>query len=398
MERNYSILSFICVIVSFSVGLAACKHTAGFGPRSGPDGGVAGDMGEPADATAVDAAGSAMAFVEAPHPAAPQVQNQGGPVLTTPELVTVTWTGDPIAADLEAFDAWVISSPHYLPKFMPQYGFVSGSHLNSWRAPAPTVTTLDDATIQQFLLDAIAAGSLPAPSANTLYSLYPPDGVIVTQGGYIGCQDMQAYHSSVVAPSGAEVVYAVSPRCHAEAQQGHISDLNFTTLGSSHEIAEAISDPLYSQPAWLNKTAAVGPIGEIGDLCVGHPLQIDGHTVTGIFSNTAAAAGERSCVPASSGPNFGGYFAVDSLSVTAGTPATLNYRVFATAPIQLTFFSFAGDSSFTVTPQSQLTTNGDSVPVVVSVPAGTAPGMKIIEVGLSAPGYQTSTILSVDVR
>src|ERR1700722_12898613 len=38
-------------------------------------------------------------------PPFPQVPNRGGPVLTAPEIVTVTFPGDPLASQLESFGA-----------------------------------------------------------------------------------------------------------------------------------------------------------------------------------------------------------------------------------------------------------------------------------------------------
>jgi hypothetical protein len=51
-----------------------------------------------------------VSFAAAPHPPQQLIPNQGGPILQAPSVITVTWSGDPLATQLQAFDAWLIGS------------------------------------------------------------------------------------------------------------------------------------------------------------------------------------------------------------------------------------------------------------------------------------------------
>src|SRR3954467_8886544 len=115
----------------------------------------------------------AAPFMPAPHGPHLQVPNQGGPIVAHPELVTVTWTGDPLATTVAEFDAWMATSA-YFKDAMSEYGIVPGSdggaHVLS-PAPAAQIT---DADLRKILGDAIAAGTLPPRTADRIYVAYLP--------------------------------------------------------------------------------------------------------------------------------------------------------------------------------------------------------------------------------
>jgi hypothetical protein len=52
-------------------------------------------------------------FVPTPHAAPPQVSYNGGPLLKAVEIVTITWSGDPLESSLQAFDAWLPQSDYF---------------------------------------------------------------------------------------------------------------------------------------------------------------------------------------------------------------------------------------------------------------------------------------------
>src|SRR5258708_26735937 len=62
-------------------------------------------------------------FLEAMHPAVPQVVASGGPVLTAPVVVPIFFAGDDVAqAQLEQFLAQLAADPVYWPATTAEYG------------------------------------------------------------------------------------------------------------------------------------------------------------------------------------------------------------------------------------------------------------------------------------
>ncbi len=323
----------------------------------------------------------ASAFVPLAHPKLPLLVNQGGPILPHVAIVTVTWPADPIAHDLATFDAWMPTSDFYTSS-VAEYGPLAGSYDGAWSPTSAAPATLDDAAIQKMLLDAWAAttNKLPAPSADRLYTIYPPAGTTVTSFGTEGCTGFQAYHSSVKAPTGETLVYAVMPRC-AETQG--MTPLDFVTWGSSHEIGEAATDPIASNPAWVTPAdpSFLQPEqGENGDLCTGFPMRVEGHMVTALYSTKAAAADERPCVPAAKGPMFGMFAKGDAkanrVKIAAGKTVSVPLAVYSTAPTPpLKLVAYPFDTHVTAKLSQSTGVNGDTPTVSITVAAGTPSGL-----------------------
>src|SRR5260370_3973303 len=72
--------------------------------------------------------------------------------------------------------------------------------------PAPG-KTVDDSAIQTFLQQQISTGTLPAATSDTLYFVFPPPGVTVTQGGSASCKLFCGYHDAL----NNSIFYAVMP-------------------------------------------------------------------------------------------------------------------------------------------------------------------------------------------
>jgi hypothetical protein len=105
-----------------------------------------------------------------------------------------------------------------------------------------------------------------------------------------------------------------------------MDDLDVATWTASHEIAESATDPRTDQPAWTS------PIDEIGDVCEGFPLRIEGHTVTALYSNEAAKVDARPCIPALAGPTFGAFADSDAVGIAAGGSVTVKLGFYSTGP------------------------------------------------------------------
>jgi hypothetical protein len=143
--------------------------------------------------------------------AAPQVAAKltyrNGPLLTSVEVFTVFWGAqwnsspqDALLTKINQFFDFILSSQlldqlgeYSVPKMKIGRGALIGSL--TLTTPAP-VKTVDDSAIQTFLQQQISAGTLPAATANTLYFLFLPPGVTVTQGGGASCTVFCGYHDA----------------------------------------------------------------------------------------------------------------------------------------------------------------------------------------------------------
>jgi hypothetical protein len=297
----------------------------------------------------------------------PQLTYYGGQLLRAPHVVTVTFPGDPYAAKLETFAADLVTSPWW-QAVSAGYCMADGScigpgtdggHVVLPFAPSPSyVDDLEgESTVRAMLQGAIEAAQLPAPVTDTLYVVYFPEGVAITQsdGASVGtsCQQFGGYHYSMDF-AGKTVAYAVIPECPS---QGDTSTLDVTTIAASHEIIEAATDPYVSlagpgstaqgfmlDPYLPDYTAwALALRGaEVADLCPVEPwdpesiTDFQGFAVTRSWSNQAAQAGHDPCQPAPPGQT---YFNVapsqgqTHLKLKVGESATIQLHAFADGPV-----------------------------------------------------------------
>ena len=275
------------------------------------------------DAGGVDA----PPFVPAEHPAPLEFKHLGGPTLAHPSLVTVTWPGDPETDFVRAFDAWIASS-EYLRAGLAEYGISAAAYGGAFAFADAAPATIDATDIGQKLADEAAAGHLPPPTADRLYIVYAPPGTTVLRLGFKSCEAFSGTHTSLAVEGGASpIVYSVIPRCHNDFD----TDENLLTLASSHETAEAITDPIFTNPAWFTVDPSVSTGAEIADACTDH-TDIGKYRVNRLYSNAAARAGKRGCVPAPPGPACGLWATDPALTVPRGGSAETSLHVFFMAP------------------------------------------------------------------
>jgi hypothetical protein len=238
-----------------AVGLLLCAACGGSGDALlGDGGGDAGTSDAPsADVTQLPDAATDDAPVEAGPYGAPsttypaftpwmaQLTNNGGPVLTSPVIVTVTWDVDTGRSTFEGFgDA--IGSSTYWSGAVGEYGVgaaTSGAANHVHLSTTPPAQWTDN-DVQAFI-KTNAGSVLPAPTSQTIYVFYIATGTTFLFGNQNACGSIGGYHDSVVVGS-QPVAYAVLPNCSTDSK---------TTLYASHEIGEAATDPLpSSQPAY----------------------------------------------------------------------------------------------------------------------------------------------------
>ena len=148
---------------------------------------------------------------------------------------------------------------------------------------------ISDSQIRSYLTGLFNAGSISA-STNTIYGVYLPSGTTSTNGSSRSCTSYCGYHSSYTY-NGMTILYAVFPylTCSGCSLSGK-TVLDMETIVTSHEIREAITDPVN---AWWESTSGY----EADDKCAWHNLyqQSGGAWVQPEYSN-ALAGWPRGCV------------------------------------------------------------------------------------------------------
>jgi hypothetical protein len=153
------------------------------------------------------------------------------------------------------------------------HGSLTGTKVITANAPVASVT---DSDIQSALKTWIAAGTIPTNDANTLYFIYLDPGIVSIMGGSSSCKSYCGYHSNV-----GNVYYAVMPFPTCTGCLGGLSVLDALTGTSSHELCEAITDPVPGS-GWYDQTN-----GEIGDICAWSFKKMVGYNVQLEWSNEA---------------------------------------------------------------------------------------------------------------
>ena len=218
----------------------------------------------------------------------PKLTYRNGPVLTAVQVFTIfwgaTWKDAPQNALLtkvnEFFD-FILSSQlldqlaeYSVPNQTISHGVLIGTITLATPVPGKTV---DDSAIQNLIQQEISAGTLPASTPNSLYFVFLPPGVTVTQGGSASCQVFCGYHDAI----NNSVFYAVMPYPGCAGCLGGIADFAALTSTTSHELCEAITDPIPGQ-GWYDDNN-----GEIGDICAWQTRTLGGYTIQLEWSNKA---------------------------------------------------------------------------------------------------------------
>jgi len=107
-----------------------------------------------------------------------------------------------------------------------------------------------------------------------LYFIYLDPGVVSIMGGSKSCSSYCGYHDAV-----GKVYYAVMPYPSCTGCLGGLSAFDALTVTSSHELCEAITDPVPGS-GWYDDDN-----GEIGDICAWHFKKVAGYNVQLEWSN-----------------------------------------------------------------------------------------------------------------
>jgi hypothetical protein len=244
----------------------------------------------------------------------PSVTSHGGPIIPNVQVEAIfygsAWTNpaDPNYAQLSVLSTDIqrylstITGSSYLDG-LSQYYMMNGSQcVDPGRgqlagtdfvnvAPGQAV---DETAIRTFLQSEVNGGRLPAPNGNTLYMLFLPPNVFLRG---LDTTNQDAYHNSYRDNAGRTFYYAGI----SSPTGNYVTNNEFWTQGltpfqamteiTSHELVEAISDPILGQ-GWLDSsTPANKEIADIaGDQLPGlaQASRLDGYVVQKYWSQATS--------------------------------------------------------------------------------------------------------------
>jgi len=221
--------------------------------------------------------------------AAPQLTYRGGPLIAAVEVFTIfwgpAWQSAPLAttaSQINAFFDFIVASPliDQLAEYnAPGWSIGHGKRIGSVTITEPVLKqSVSDSAIQHMLQQEIANhADVPPPTPNTLYFIYLPPGVRSVQGGSASCQAFCGYHNDI----SGQIFYGVMPYPDCAGCMGSLSIWDALTSTSSHELCEAITDPIPGR-GWYDDTN-----GEIGDICAWKTKKMGNYMVQLEWSNKA---------------------------------------------------------------------------------------------------------------
>jgi hypothetical protein len=153
----------------------------------------------------------------------------------------------------------------------------------------PVGSTISDSFIRSRLQADINSGLLQGPNANTLYVVYVEPNVAVNLGHGQGTtqQGILGYHTAFLGNNGAPIRYAVvvtpGGAAHNSVLPEATTALDQLTAVTSHELAEAVTDPDINSNVNNGRLGWFDPQrGEIGDIEENNPnafVRLDGFLV-----------------------------------------------------------------------------------------------------------------------
>jgi hypothetical protein len=215
-----------------------------------------------------------------------------GPLISSAEVFAIFWgsgwqaaSASSLVPQVNSFFDYILTSSlmDQLSEYsVPQYRIGHGQRIGAITLTNPDVpATVDDSAIQQMIQQQISTGAIPAANSNLIYFVFLPSGVSVTQGGSASCQVFCGYHDTI----SDKIFYAVMPFPDCAGCSSNMSSFDALTVTASHELCEAITDPIPGQGWYDNQN------GEIGDICAWQTKSVGKYTVQKEWSNRA-----NSCV------------------------------------------------------------------------------------------------------
>jgi hypothetical protein len=199
----------------------------------------------------------------------------GGPVIENARVVVVNW-GEavyaPVKDAIPGMYASVLDSPYldWLAQYSTDTQTIGRGSLTGvvTITPGHTGATVTDGEIVDELRAQIGH-ALPAPDDDTIYAVYFPASVTVNFVNVgLSCVKFCAYHNALRVDSPTDLIakFMVIPDQNCGLCLDGRSQVDATTVASTHELIETITDPQPTgQPAWRADQAH--HFFEIADLC-----------------------------------------------------------------------------------------------------------------------------------
>jgi hypothetical protein len=332
------------------------------------------------------------------HPAAPQVVTKHGPTLAHPKVMTISFASDPRGMILDSF-VQELSTTTYWGITTSEYGVGPLVPRTPVHLPDPIPMTWSDTDVNN-LIAANTTGANPAwgqGDPNTIYLFLVPPNVPFgdPQQGEC-CNAFDGYHSEAYS-GNITVPYAIACAC-AGFDGTKTTDVDNMTVGASHELVEAATDPYpFTRPAYTGADTdhyawTILTEGEVGDMCEFNPdmgvIPSDGtFLVQRTWSNAAAAAGLNPCVPAPAAyasaspvlPDVGmlrwtSNVTTRVVKIAVGQTGVVELPVFTSAPMSAVkvkvydglYYYYGGEQNLMMTLDRSTANNGDSLKLSIT--------------------------------
>ena len=226
--------------------------------------------------------------VSKPKPATGALSYRGGPLIKNVAVHAVYWgnywatASSPSTQNVDQFLTYIVQSPFMtqLTEYnVPAYPIGPGTFAESLILDIAVGVSLTDAEIQAKVksLSPAAKGKNSPAAINDLYIAFFPPKVQVVMSGTMSCSSFCGYHDDI----SGERYYGVIPYPNCSGCDNAGSVFDSLTMITSHELAEAITDPVPGS-GWYDDQ-----FGEIGDFCNAEPKTVGTYTVQKIWSASA---------------------------------------------------------------------------------------------------------------
>lgn len=193
----------------------------------------------------------------------------GGKTLQNVKIITVWW-GPSVRykKELETFYSTIVKS-HWF-RSLNEYNIVSGSWERSLNYNGTNETIINDTIIRDQLVKLIKQYSISSDQ-NYYFAIHLSTGVSIVLPS-LSCVDFYAYHSNI-----DNIFYGVMPECINKGRK--LNSFDSITHASSHELSEAITDPI-PYTGWITQEKS-----EIADICNTYILTWNGYKLNSLYSN-----------------------------------------------------------------------------------------------------------------
>ncbi len=218
----------------------------------------------------------------------PLLTYRGGPLLSEVQVFVFFW-GDAwqqepqvaLVSQINSFFDYALTSElmDQLAEYsVPGMAISHGTRMGSLELTTAPPSNVSDGDVKQLVEQEISSDpAVPQPNSSSLYFVFLPPGVTVGLDGGASCVNYCGYHNDI----DGHVFYAVMPYPDCSGCANGLSLIDALTSTTSHELCEAITDPIPGQGWYDDKN------GEIGDICAWKTKQSGGYTVQLEWSNAA---------------------------------------------------------------------------------------------------------------